>query len=272
MENKEKQIQPLTDTEAKEMWGNIISRIRAHEARKKKRQISYILGAAILLLFVSIVTYRNYSLPTSYYAKETAVKINLNDGSQVTLLKGAKLTVEKSFPSETRDVYLEGDAIFKVAKSKLHPFIVHTPSYEAKVLGTIFKVVQNRKFFNVDLYEGKVQISKVGKPREFYILLPHHTFSNLGSENIVTIARTKGTKTLNGKTLATLSFNDVPVAEAINLIERTYGVKIKFPPNQLDAKLNFSSTDATAQEILEKIAIQLNLNIRKNDNTFELED
>lgn len=276
MDLKEPQIEPLSNQEADEMWEDVISRIRIHEDKKRRRKIiqfSSTLAAAIVIFLFSFLTYKIYYSPTVYYAKETDMTITLKDSSQITLSKGAKLTVEKSFPSDTRDVFLEGNAVFKVSKSMTHPFIVHTPSYQAKVLGTIFKVTQYSATFKVDLYEGKVQVSKAAEPKEIYLIHPQETFSNMGSNRVATVIPTNRKYSEKMNSEATLTFIDFSLKDALNIVEKTYGITIKYPAARANTKLSLMSQDATADELIERISIQLNLNIKKiNANTFQLEE
>lgn len=276
MDLKEPQIEPLSNQEADEMWEDVISRIRVHEDKKRRRKIiqfSSTLAAAIVILLFSFLTYRIYYSPTVYYAKETEMTITLKDSSQITLSKGSKLTVEKSFPSDTRDVFLEGDAVFNVSKSKVHPFIVHAGKYQAKVLGTIFKVVQKDSIFNVDLYEGKVQVSKTAKPEESYMVHPKESFSNMGSSQVASVSPTNRKVSVKKNNTATLSFTDFYLQDAINIIEKTYGIKIKLPADRVETRISVVSQDATADELIQRISIQLNLNKKKiNANTFQLEE
>ncbi|WP_426477499.1 FecR family protein [Chryseobacterium sp. CBSDS_008] len=276
MNNKDPYIEPLTSQEAEEDWIAIISRIRAHEAKKRKRKITRFasaIAASILLIIGSIFTYRMYVLPDVYYAKDKDVAIDLKDGSHITLSKGSKLTVDKSFPSDTRDVFLEGNAVFEVSKSKIHPFVVHAGSYEAKVLGTVFKVSQSGSTFNVDLYEGKVQVSNSARPKEAYIIHPKETFSNMGSSQVATVAPTTNKEHKNKNIAATLAFTDFYLSDAIAIVERTYAIKIRFPADRASSKISVLSQEATADELIERISMQLNLNIKKsNVNTFELEE
>lgn len=67
-------------------------------------------------------------------------KILLKDGTEVWLNAETSLRFPYTFTANTRDVYLEGEAWFKVAKDPAKPFIVHTPQTTIQVLGTSFNV------------------------------------------------------------------------------------------------------------------------------------
>ena len=277
MDEQEKQIVPPSHNESDIMWNNVFADIRKQKRDKKRRKMllfSSISVAAIIIIFGSIVTYKTLRSPEIYYAYDKNITVTLADLSQVTLLKGAKLTVEKSFPNETRDVFLEGNAVFNVTKSKAHPFIVHANGYETKVLGTVFKIIQTSKAFNVDLYEGKVQITTTGKLRESYVIHPKETFSNMGLPNVATIAPTDRPKTASDNiAISTLSFNDIRLEDAVSVLEETYEIEIKFPTEMRTSTISISNGKGSASDIIRLISLQLNLKTKKiNDKIFELEE
>lgn len=268
--------EPVTEQEKKEFHRKFYARIEAQEAKKRKSKtirFTTVMVAAVLFLIGSIVSYRSLYLPDVYQSTGNVLKVTLKDGSTVTLSKGAILTVEKSFPADTRDVFLEGNAIFKVAKSKIHPFIVHAGSYETKVLGTVFKITQDKTNFNVDLYEGKVQVIKTEKPTETFVIHPKETFSNLGSKDVVTIVDTKSTGRPESDNLATVSFTSLELFSAIKILEDTYGVEIKFPPTVGNSKISVTKENGTATDLVRLISLKLSLKTKKiNDKTFQLEE
>src|ERR1700738_4424293 len=53
-------------------------------------------------------------------------KLVLPDNSQVWLNSGSRLNYQNDFNTYSREVELEGEAYFDVAKDSEHPFIVHT--------------------------------------------------------------------------------------------------------------------------------------------------
>lgn len=276
MDDNNQHIPPLTEQEIEQVWTNVFSRIRKQEKERRSRKIkrlSIFSVTILLLLFGSILAYNKFLRSDIYSANDKTLTIKLADHSQVTLLKGARLTVEKSFPAETRDVFLEGDAIFHVAKSKSHPFIVHGKGYETKVLGTIFRIIQKDALFNVDLYEGKVQVTRSGKTKEYFVLKPKETFSNLGDQKVALIFPTRKIGLENKASKASVSFRDYDLKQATSVIEKIYGIKIIYPENTSNSKISIIAREETGEKLLEKIAVQLNLNIKKvNENTFQLEE
>ncbi|SHL80414.1 FecR family protein [Chryseobacterium polytrichastri] len=276
MDEKQHDILPPTREEADQMWGNILSNIRKREREKKKSKIitySVAASVAILILIGSIFGYNTYIRPDIYTAEMAALKIVLPDHSLVILSKGSILKVEKSFPSDTRDVYLDGDAVFRVAKSKEHPFIVHGKGYETKVLGTVFKVSQSGKTFKVDLFEGKVLVYRTAHPKDPVTLAPKQTFTNFGISEAASVSQTADLPSATTKNKsAALSFTECPINDAISVIEKAYGIKVHYPTEIENTKITITTPNVLAETFVQTLALQLNLNIRKNnDSTFELE-
>ncbi|HEX5776807.1 MAG TPA: FecR domain-containing protein [Caulobacteraceae bacterium] len=82
--------------------------------------------------------------------------VTLADGSVVTLSTDTLVRTKRD--EDKRLVYLErGQAYFKVAKDRRHPFEVHAAGRTVTALGTAFEVRVDRGF-KVTLVEGKVRV------------------------------------------------------------------------------------------------------------------
>jgi len=107
-------------------------------------------------------------------------EISLADGTKIWINAGSKLKLPTQFGVGSRDVWLEGEAFFNVAKNAGKPFFVHTSNVNIKVLGTSFNVraYPDEKLIETTLIEGLVslqKISKEGVPEdEIYTLEPNH--------------------------------------------------------------------------------------------------
>ncbi|RPE14238.1 FecR family protein [Chitinophaga lutea] len=67
-------------------------------------------------------------------------KVELADGTTVHLNSNSTLRFPFSFDSKAREVFIEGEAYFKVARDAHRPFIVHSGVTVIKVLGTEFNI------------------------------------------------------------------------------------------------------------------------------------
>jgi ferric-dicitrate binding protein FerR (iron transport regulator) len=139
--------------------------------KKSGRFIIQILKYAAVILIVSSVGFLAYYLgkkshpltaedtfeiDVPYGGKSSLV---LPDGSIIWLNAGSHLKYGKDFNYKTREVYLEGEALFNVEKKNL-PFIVHTSHLDVFVTGTIFNVKSypDENEIETTLIEGNINI------------------------------------------------------------------------------------------------------------------
>ena len=94
--------------------------------------------------------------------------LTLSDGTEVLLSANSRLTYQKEFSNDKREVTLVGEARFSVAKDASRPFIVSTEQLRTQVLGTVFDVKAYPSTTpDVTLYEGRVEVSLNGSsPRQ----------------------------------------------------------------------------------------------------------
>ncbi|WP_346318373.1 FecR domain-containing protein [Chitinophaga sp. YIM B06452] len=103
-------------------------------------------------------------------------RLLLPDGSVVWLNSGSRISYPANFSDSLREVELEGEAYFDVAKNPGRPFIVHTRDIDVRVLGTVFNVKCYPEDHKTEatLVSGLVQVSKTGGNRgETLLLHPH---------------------------------------------------------------------------------------------------
>ena len=102
-------------------------------------------------------TSQDTSLSTLSVPAGTTYRIVLSDGTEVWLNAATRLRFPLKFSSRHRDVEVEGEAFFKVAKNVNAPFVVHTSLTDIQVLGTSFNVNTYEKGnVRTALIEGKV--------------------------------------------------------------------------------------------------------------------
>src|SRR5690606_20377981 len=81
--------------------------------------------------------------------RSSALLVALSDGSKVVLNPGSTVSFTPVFASGVREVSLEGEAFFDVAKDSLSPFVVKTSQLVTRVLGTSFTVKANKGGENI---------------------------------------------------------------------------------------------------------------------------
>jgi ferric-dicitrate binding protein FerR (iron transport regulator) len=99
--------------------------------------------------------------------------LSLPDGTRVWLNSNSKLNFSRDFNVKDRDVTLEGEAYFEVAKDARLPFVVHASSLDITVLGTSFAVKSYPQDETIEatLLNGSIEVSRKGNPGATRIIL-----------------------------------------------------------------------------------------------------
>ena len=109
----------------------------------------------------------------------------LEDGSVVLLAKETSLLYPKHFIADKREVSLQGNAFFDVAKKQGQPFWIDTEQAKIEVLGTAFSVQSDENApFRLSVQRGIVKVTL--KKRKSGVLCKS---GGNGSSAITTISR-----------------------------------------------------------------------------------
>jgi ferric-dicitrate binding protein FerR (iron transport regulator) len=148
------------------------SKLKHREQSGKLRRILFAaqrVAAVLLLPVLALSIYlmmQNYNDSLSYVNVKTnsgmVSSFDLPDGTKVWLNSGGKLTYPEKFASKRREVYLNGQGYFTVAKDAKKPFVVSVNNYYSiEVLGTEFNVMayDDDDLIETTLIGGKVQLN-----------------------------------------------------------------------------------------------------------------
>jgi transmembrane sensor len=287
-----------TDEEVKAKVEQLIYRIdRQPETRTVfiRRYVSWVAAALVLVsLGMAWLVWRNQvptydtlvnlskpDAPRERWRKqgndaEGPLLINLPDGSSVLLSKGSHVRYEEKMDKSQREIYLEGEAFFEVAKNRDRPFLVYAKGLTTKVLGTSFRVraFADEPNVTVSVKTGKVMIlpnsfRKSAITGKEITLLPNQEVS-LVKENDEYVR-----KAVEGKAASpaiseiqtkVFNFNFTPVSEVFEELEKTYGVQIEYDQEKMrNCTLTATLTD---EPFLDKVR----LICLGTESTFELAD
>ncbi len=230
-------------------------------------------AGSLTILFVAILFLRRLppspppvsrSGPSEYVQTSKAGErksFQLPDGSKVMLNAGSSLRIPVGFNRTGREISLEGEAFFDVARDAGKPFVIHTSRMDIKVLGTAFnvKAYPGDARTETSLLTGSVEVLVKDGRNEKFILHPSEKI--IVPNNAKTVARSDPARA------------KAPVAETAQAqckIER-----LRF--NQRDSSLvEISWTEsrlAFNDDSFEAIALQLerwyNVSIRFEDESVE---
>lgn len=141
---------------------------------KNKMYIKWmkVAAAIAMLTAISFVFYDNFRTDEPLTTFEVINKENpkgqkstiyLNDGSKIILNANSSISYRKPFRKDKREITLEGEAFFEVAKDENRPFTVKSGNIATTALGTSFniKAYPEGQQVKVSLATGKVRIDEV---------------------------------------------------------------------------------------------------------------
>jgi mannose-6-phosphate isomerase class I len=152
-------------------------------------------------------------------------KVVLPDGTAVWLNALSMLTYPTTFSGKTREVKLEGEAYFEVAKNAAKPFIARVNGMRVTVLGTQFNInAYDKQRYKTTLVEGSVQLSQSAKqallkPGQQGVVDSEKESIKIASVNINKIVAWK-----NGYFM----FQDDSIKDIMAQISRWYDVEVAF--------------------------------------------
>lgn len=155
------------------------------------------------------------------------VRLQLEDGTQIWLNSNTTFSYPTAFGSRSREVELEGEGYFEVAKNPRKPFIVKTHAYDIKVLGTTFNVSaypQTESPFETSLLTGSVEISGHDPHTSIVRLKPGEEVSEhngqLQKDRIGNPDRFRWKEGL-------ICLDDMPLGKLMEKLSRYYDIDIK---------------------------------------------
>ena len=168
---------------------------------------------------------------TIYTNKGTRGEVILPDSSVVKLNSDTKITFPDKFIGPTREVFITGEAYFKVKPNPDTPMVVSTNrNIVVKVLGTEFnlRAYENETTTRTTLYSGKVDVLGTKSDGETFKLAELKP-----NESYVTREAKAPLKVLKADTLkiaawrnGVLIFDNTPMDAVIKELERWHGASI----------------------------------------------
>lgn len=238
--------------------------------------------AASLLLLVgtgAVVYWASHQEARYMYVMASGIRsiesVSLPDGTRVRLGANSKLTYPDRFNGERRDVRLEGQAFFDVAKDPGRPFTVRTDHMDVTALGTAFEVFDQAAEDKLEaiLLNGRVRVGfgegGAGGRREV-VLEP--------DEMLVYDKRTREARvrrvdaaTYSGWREGVLTFVNEPLSMILTRLEPWYGRKVECPPSIAEKyRFTFKVRDESLERILSILSNTSPIRYREKDGEYEL--
>ncbi len=186
--------------------------------------------------------------------------VTLSDNTKVYVNSGTKLAYPTLFGKGFRNVVVDGEALFEVAKDASHPFVVAAQGFNVKVLGTVFDInaYQSRGNASVVLLEGSVCVTTDDdasmKLNPNQMIEIEHDYMSLQDVDVSShVAWRYDMLYLDGKNMRTL----------LEELSERFGYNIDFNAEvgdmAISGKLDMSGSFAT---IMDNICLLMNLDYR----------
>ncbi len=225
--------------------------------------------AAASLLILSVIGYGSWTPALLIDEPIAQVKrinttttgscITLPDGSTVELKGNSKIWFPEYFSNNRREVFLEGEAFFKVVRDTSRIFIVSSGKVRTMVLGTSFniKAYPGQSVVEVLVSTGKVAVEDT-VAKSLVTLLPNQ---RAVYEDKAGVLRKDTIPPSNEHFLSEnegeIIFNDLPLDMAIRVLHQRFGVNIILDNDNLkNCKVSVTFKDKTVVDIMDDICLQ----------------
>jgi len=205
----------------------------------KLNPIKKYISIAATMAFIVVASFLYYNSLNEEISTQYAerAEIVLPDASEVQLNADTQISYSKKNWDNKRDVALNGEAFFKVAKGKR--FTVTTDNGTVTVLGTQFNVENRKGYFEVACYEGLVSV--IFNKKE--IKLP------AGNSLIVINGEVQSSKIPNTKEPSWIrnesNFKSIPLKYVLEEFQRQFNIEVTTQNIDTDQLFtgSFSNTD-----------------------------
>ncbi len=226
----------------------LMSRIQAWEEKEggRRRLLWRSVAAASVVLLIALAYWVVTGTDKSqFYAESGSTRrIELPDGSVVDL-NGSSSMKTRFADGKDREVWLDGEAYFKVARMESgRKFIVHTGDLDVEVLGTEFNVRGNAERTEVVLESGKVRLSVAEASTGKVIMQPGELAEFSRSSRTIT-KRDVNTKIYTSWKEGKVIFENAGVEEIAEALRDRYGLQVEVEAGAVLGEFNgvFPSDD-----------------------------
>jgi ferric-dicitrate binding protein FerR (iron transport regulator) len=234
--------------------------------------LAVVIGTAVLL---SPPHDAFFAAPLRSYATTAGERttLRLGDGSRIVLGPASELRLPSRFAREQREVHLRGTAYFEVAPDPDRPFRVHAGGTVTRVLGTRFVVraYAGDPTVEVGVAEGRVAVRADATPESRALALSGGQVGQLGPRGAARVLERPSLDPLFGWMQGRLVFRERPLGEVARELERWYGVRFRIPDSQLATRrITLSFQDAPLEEVLEVITASLGAKVERSGQVITL--
>lgn len=172
-------------------------------------------------------------------------QLQLPDGTKVWLNAASSLKYPVRFSAKQRQVELQGEGYFEVAKDSSRPFKVNSGTQELEVLGTHFNInsYADEATRKTSLLEGAVRISDKSWSRPVVLSPGQQAVASSNGLKVVMVNPDEVVDWKNGNFV----FEDEPLESIMRKVARWYDVEVKYQDHPAD--LTFTGVVSRSKNI-----------------------
>lgn len=231
--------------------------------------VSRIAAAAILIIGVFLLG-RYFMSPQTYTTHSgERLMVNLEDGTKVILGENSKLTVAKAYNESFRNVELQGEGFFEVAKNPDKPFEIKGSEMNTRVLGTAFHLIENTEEHQLWVTEGRVAYYSPAKNDTAILTIGHHgqLINGKIQTNSTTVDSTNSWQT------GVFNFNSENIIAVLESLQNFYVFNIPDIEQYRDVQCKFSGSfnKQPLKEVLNEIAMVMGMEYTLDGNKLYIQ-
>ncbi|MFY0255188.1 FecR family protein [Chitinophaga sp. 30R24] len=292
-------LQTIRNTMKNEVWKQqekLIRKYRSplHFTQKREWQMAAAFAGGLLLIGYTLFHQPSHTPETALLAPTSPgisssdstiinhtkekQRYQLADGSVVTLFAHSYISIKMPWPQSSRNVQLNGKALFEVAKDANHTFTVNTKRFSTTVLGTVFQITayDSMTSSRVQLLSGSIAVKSLLDKTQTLYLSPgdDYSFDNRMHKIYPAKQLAKTTADISG-TEASIAlqdnifyFNNAPLTNVFNALSHQYNIAIDLAPALKLDKRKYTGNIKTTKSLDEILVMLAGLNDLKIDTTI----
>ena len=230
-------------------------------------------AAVFLVLLLSAITI--YFVLPQFTQEKIASNIeirnlSLPDGSEVTLNINSRIKYPTTFDKNERNVFIEGEAFFKVVHNPDAPFRISTDKASIEVLGTSFNVsaynIQEK--VEVVVTEGTVALSSIDNP-DNKIILKKGTKGIYDPSNNFLLKKSNSDRNFLAWKTRRIIFDNDSLSMVLKTLEKVYDRNITLRDQNLGyCTLTVTFENQSLESVINVIESTLNIELKEENGTI----
>lgn len=261
-------------------WKNISRKTGMEHSKNPTPQISIYtsrvmkIAASILVIATMgfVLAHWMFSKPvmlTKTNKSLSKMEIRLADGTEVCLNRNSSVVFPEKFYGKNREITMEGEAYFKVARDENHPFIVSANGTFIRVLGTSFNIkISGSEKIVVSVLSGKVAFQSADNP-SIGVQLEKGELGIFDKNKAVVKKESFTDENFISWETGILQFENKPLVEVAHVLSEYFSTNIEVNALLQHRQITVSFNNLSLSEVLDILKITLDIHITQSSGRIQ---